>query len=147
MKSVIRPRNYRGGKPKSTWSHRSQMFDDFGTMKLNEYIDTIPEIPDELKDTLSRNYRMLERGTGKLRKCTTCGRIAIVSKKLRIGQRLKRDYYCVFCNIDKWGGDRLRPGFDYKKEKKESDKLQPAYQKMWEEYLKQINRGVTITKL
>lgn len=101
------------------------------------------DVMDELAELDLRQARMLERGTGKLRKCSICGDVYVNNNKSEIKFKHifnKGGFKCIFC----FNGEREKlkavhnPKFERKRE---------ILQKVFELYLSRLNQGVTITKL
>ena len=140
MRTVIVPHISGRRSHVNTFTGRQAMFMDFRLMKQGEYADRIPDIDEDIKKELGKHYRMLETGTGRIRKCLKCGRIVISSKKYKREKPYFRNhYYCVFCR-------KLKHLHQEKEFREKSDRLQPAYQKIWDDFQKQLNRGIKISK-
>lgn len=98
-------------------------------------------VMDELEEIDHRQARMLERGTGKLRKCSICGDIYVNSFKseMRYRQIFNRGgYKCYFC----FSGTK-----DNRRLTKRGKRKREILQKVYELYLERLNFGVKITKI
>jgi hypothetical protein len=132
--------------------------DEWHDMKLMRQADLMPntgELPEETRSELFMRIRMLERNTGKLRRCHMCGRVVIIARRFfaKMRRDRKRNYYCTYCMIDnnlesgKFKNMKQEKPDWYDASKKRSDELQKYYKPFWEDYIKQINQGVKIYKL
>lgn len=129
----------------SSYSNRARMWDKFNAMKVEERCRTfIEELPEEYKNKARKGIRMLERKTACIKKCELCGRIAILTIALMkyIPTGKWRNYWCQQCKHEKMPQYEEKPWL--KEAMANSDRLQPIYKKVWEEYLRSINEGVTI---
>jgi hypothetical protein len=91
---------------------------------------------DDLMEIDPRQARMLERGTGRLRKCKVCGEVYVNDGKdeRMFGVWLNRNgFVCFLCRK----GIKL----DYKKDTKFKRK-RDIMQKVWDLYIQRLNQGV-----
>lgn len=89
---------------------------------------------DELEQINHIQARMLERGTGKLRKCVVCGDVHVSNRgdEIKFGTLMnKNGFKCFFCR----SGEK-RPMDNKTKRKRE------IMQKVWDLYIKRKNIGV-----
>lgn len=94
---------------------------------------------DELEEIDHRQARMLERGTGKLRKCQKCGEVFVNprAKEMKFGKWLNRHgFTCYFC----------RSGEPVSRTQKWKRKCE-IMRKVWDLYVSRINIGVKVTKI
>lgn len=108
----------------------------FGISDLKLIIDD--DEMEELEKIDYRQARMLERGTGKLRKCKECGDVYVNSRQdeIKWGVWLNQNgFKCYFCrkNIDKPND-------------KKTKRKRVIMKKVYDLWLEKINEGVTITK-
>lgn len=98
-------------------------------------------VMDELEEIDHNQARMLERGTGKLRKCSVCGDVYVNNFKSEMKFKYlfnKGGYKCFFC----FSGTR-----DRRRETKKFKRKREILRKVYELYLERLNTGVTITKI
>ncbi|MDY0218827.1 MAG: hypothetical protein RBR14_05720 [Candidatus Cloacimonas acidaminovorans] len=98
------------------------------------------DIMNELEKVAHNQARMLERGTGKLRKCCVCGDVYVNPKKTEIkfgGWLNKNGFRCVYCRCK----DIKKPRTKVFRRRREIMK------EVWELFLKRKFAGVKITYL
>ena len=130
---------------KKTWagSHRQDFHNEWNARLIFSLTDLKLALGDDVMDELEEidhiQAIMLQRGTGKLRKCKTCGDVYVnnISNEIRFGSWLnKNGYVCYFCRT------KTEKPMDEKSVKKRE-----IMQKVWELYLKRLNQGVKIIKI
>lgn len=126
-------------------SHRQDFYNEWNARFIFSLTDLKLALGDDVMDELEEINHiqaiMLQRGTGKLRKCKTCGDVYVnnISNEIRFGSWLnKNGYVCYFCRT----GTK-----DNKKRTKKVKRKREIMQKVWELYLKRLNQGVKITKI
>ena len=134
-KTNKRPRTYSG-------THRRDFYNKSNAEMIGRICDLKISIEDmeELEKIDHRQARMLERGTGKLRKCKNCGEVFVNDGKNErmFGTWINRNgFTCFFC----------RKGFrvNYKKDSV-AKKKREIMQRVWELYIQRVNLGVKTTK-
>lgn len=98
------------------------------------YLAIGDEAMNELKEISHREARMLERGTGKLRKCCVCGDIRVneQARERQFGTWLnKYGFKCFFCRFEK-----------KKPRTKKFKRKQEIMKNVWELYLEKKFIGV-----
>lgn len=94
---------------------------------------------DELEKIDHNAARMLERGTGKLKRCMKCKMVEVVpiKKHLKWGglDRKRGGYVCYYCHI---GSNKSTP---------KSLRKRVVMEKVWRLYMSRVNEGVTIHKI
>lgn len=94
---------------------------------------------DELEAIDHRQARMLERGTGKLKKCMVCSHVHVVAQRTLAKSygRIKRDggWTCYFCSTGTF------------KSSPTALKRKIIMDKVWKLYMERIHIGVKVTKL
>lgn len=142
---MIRHRG-RSGLHSLSGSHRKDFYNEWNAKKLAILSDLKLSLGDDCMDELyeldPRQARMLERGTGKLRKCIICGDVYVndTSNEIKFGTWLNRNgFKCFFCRN---GTKKELKGTNEKFERKRE-----IMQKVWDLYINRLNSGVKITKL
>jgi len=132
----------RGSRGSINGSHKRDLENEYNAKAIFSLTDKKLSIGDEEMDMLestSHNLaRMLERGTGRLRKCKKCGDVHVnqQANERRFGTWInKNGFLCYFCR----SGEK-RPMTKVAKKKRE------VMQKVWDLYIKRINIGVTTIK-
>lgn len=94
---------------------------------------------DELEKIDHRAARMLERGTGKLKRCIKCKTVDVVPMKTHLKwgglDRKRGGYVCYYCHI---GDNKSTP---------KSLRKKIVMEKVWKLYMSRVNEGVTIRKI
>jgi len=150
--SVRRP-SHLPGKKSTFLTHKQKLRNDFASMRLQERTDKMvdtSELDEEIRSEVAIAVRMLERDTGYIRKCVECGRIVVLAKGnfFKMEKWRRHTYWCSYCLSDKRSevNKKEKPEW-YDKGKKRSDKLQKFYKPIYEGYLQQLHKGVTVYKL
>lgn len=128
-------------------SHRSEFYEHENSKTIALISDLKLSLGDDVMEELAeldlRQARMLERGTGKLRKCKICGDVYVNdrSNEIKFGSWLNRNgFECPFCRRGK--REELRKVHNQKFERKRE-----ILQKCWDLYMNRLNEGVKITKI
>lgn len=97
---------------------------------------------DELEKISHIEARMLERGTGKLRKCRECNDVYVNPNKTEakyVGLINRRGYICRYCNTGK--REVMRNVHNERFEKRRE-----IMQKVWDLYQSRLHEGVIVRK-
>lgn len=115
----------------------------WNAQKLMEISDLKIAIGDDEMDELEaidhRQARMLERGTGKLKKCIQCSHVHVVAMKeiKKWGWKYKRDggYTCYFCATGTF------------KSSPKALRRKMIMDRVWNLYMERLHIGVKVTKI